>query len=300
MGTDQQVEPTREWQPANEIEHELANALTAGDVRGYAQTVLSAPLYLPVPPDLGTEGWRELVVALGLTSPHVQAFTSLTGMSTVLGPYATEYREGDFATLARFWPDPDVVLALNPGLPISTTLPLTALAGLADGDESLVLGADVATAVAEEAQARIREVCLTELGAVMPVNGSEQLAEWETSLASAAEQGDVETFLGVLLEADVVVPTTTAVPDPDQITEPDFPWRTVSVGGLPVIPLLSSADALAAEQPRVQVPFLAALAGWPSTDHMMCLNPGSPTELFLSGEAIAELVGVLTQSATEA
>jgi hypothetical protein len=287
------VEPATaapEWRPANEVERELANALEAGDARGYARTVLTAPLYVPVPPDPNTRGWSELVEALELTGPHLQAFTSLDGLAMVVGRFVDQYRESDFATLARFWPDPAVPLALNPGLPINATLPLNALTGLANGDEALVLVDDVGTSLTEEAQTRIREACLAELGAEVPAYGSAVLGEWEIALTAAAEQGDVETFLGVLLEADVVVPTTAAVADPDLVTEPGFPWRTVSVGGLPVVPLFSSAAALAARQPRVQVPFLAALAGWPGEDHLLCFNPGGPTELVLSGQAIAELV----------
>lgn len=288
---------TPEWQPANEVELQLATALATEDSSAYAQAVLAAPLYLPVPPGADTAGWPELLRELDLDFPHVLAFTSLAGMGTVLGKYVEEYHEGDFPTLARFWPDPTVPLALNPGLPISAVVPLNVLTALADGNESLVSAGEVADAMAEESQARIRQACLAELGAVASPAGPEPAGELEIALATAARQGDINEFVATLLESEVVVPTATTVVDPDLIVEPDFPWRTVSVGGLPVTTVFSSAAMLdrvgPVTQPRVQVPFISVIAAWPGEEHLLCLNPGSRTEMFLSGEAIAELFGAL-------
>lgn len=296
------MEPDTEqvWQPANEVELALLNAVSEGDARGYARTVLSAPLYVPMPPTVDTEGWLEFVRALELDFPHVQAFTSLEGMSTVVTPFVSQYHEGDFAALARFWPDPDVVLAINPGLPISAVLPLNALTALAEGDESVLPAADLADAVSEEAQNRVRQACLAELGGGTPPVGPEPAGELETRLAGAADRGDAGAFLETLLDAEVVVPTTTAVENPDLITDADFPWRIVSVGGLAVVPMFTSAAMLdrvsSTEQPRVRVPFLTVLACWPSEEHLLCLNPSSQTELLLSGEAIEGLIGSLVAS----
>lgn len=296
------MEPDTEqvWQPANEVEFALLSAVSDGDARGYARTVLSAPLYVPLPPGPDTKGWLEFVQALGLDFNHVQAFTSLEGMSTVVAPFVTEYHEGDFATLARFWPDPTVVLAINPGLPINAVLPLNALSALADGDESILPAADLADAMAEEAQVRVRQACLAELGDGRRPVGPEPAGELEMSLAGAADRGDANAFLNALFDAEVVVPTTTAVADPDLITDSDFPWRIVSVGGLAVVPMFTSAAMLdrvaSAEQPRALVQFLTVLACWPSEEHLLCLNPGSQTELFLSGETIENLVGSLVAS----
>lgn len=290
------MEPQPDWQPVNETEQALAVALNAGDTRAYAQTVLSAELYLAMPPASDAEGWPELVRELGLDRPHVLVFTSLAGMSTVVGRYVKEYHETDFATLARFWPDPSVALALNPGLPINATLPLHALTGLADGDDSLISVGDLADEAVDQAQARVREAVLTELGGT----DTESTGELETTLIAAAHRGDAEAFLDTLLDAEVVVPTTAAVPDPYQIIEPEFPWHTTNVGGLPVIAMFSSAGLLAADRPRVTVPFVAALAGWPGEDHLLCFNPGTRTELFLSGEAITEMINELASFATGA
>jgi hypothetical protein len=292
---------TAEWRPANEIEHGLMAALMAGDAREYARIVLSAPLYLPVP---DAEGWPELE----LTGPHVVAFTSLVGLSTVVGKDGLTYHEGDFPTLARFWPDPTVLLALNPGLPITATLPLNVLTGLADDDEVLVTANELGFAVAEESQAKVRQACLADLGDVSPTS-PEPMGKLETALTSAAVHGDTEAFLEALLGAEVVLPTEAVVTNPNLITTPDFPWHTVSVGGLPVIMMFSSEEMLdriapAARPrirmplPRIRVPFAAVLAGWPSDEHLLCLNPGSRTELFLSGEAIESLVTTLATALT--
>lgn len=296
------MEPDTEqvWQPANEVELALLSAVSQGDARDYARTVLSAPLYVPIPPGPDTTGWLEFVHALGLDFTHVQAFTSLEGMSTVVSPFVTEYHEGDFATLARFWPDPTVVLAINPGLPINAILPLNTLRALAEGGEAAVTAGDLADAMSEEAQIRVRQACLAELGNGAPPVGPEPAGELEMSLAGAADRGDANGFLATLLDAEVVVPTTTTVADPDVITESEFPWRTVSIGGLAVVPMFTSAAMLdrvaSAEQPRARLEFLTVLACWPSEEHLLCLNPGSPTELFLSGEAIENLVGSLIGS----
>jgi hypothetical protein len=287
---------TAEWRPANEIERDLAAALMAGDTREYARIVLSAPLYLPVP---DAEGWPELA----LTGEHVVAFTSLTGLSTVVGKDGLSYHEADFPTLVRFWPDPTVLLALNPSLPINATLPLNVLTALADDDETLVTASELGFAVAEESQAKVRQACLADLGSGRPA-GQEPMGKLEAALTSATVHGDVEAFLEALLDAEVVLPTEAAVTDPDLITTPNFPWHVVTVGGLPVITMFSSAEMLdrvaPAERPRLRVPFMAALANWPSEEHLLCFNPGSRTELFLSGEAIASLVATLaTAMATQ-
>jgi hypothetical protein len=291
------MRPSPDWQPVNETEQALAIALNAGDARDYARTVLSATLYLAVPPAPDTAGWPELVRELEIDQPHMLVFTSLAGLSSVVGKYVKQYRETDFSTLARFWPDPSVLMALNPGLPINATLPLHAITGLADGDESLVPMGELAAVATEEAQAAVRAALLAELGGA----DTESAGELETFLITAAHRGDFEAFLDALLGAEVVVPTTTAVPNPDQIIDPGFPWHTTEVGGLPVIAIFSSASLLAEERPRVTVPFVAAMAGWPDEKHVLCFNPGTRTELFLSGEAIAELVNELaTFAATEA
>lgn len=291
------MRPSPDWQPVNETEQALAIALNAGDARDYARTVLSATLYLAVPPTPDTDGWPELVRELEIDQPHMLVFTSLAGLSSVVGKYVEQYRETDFPTLARFWPDPSVVMALNPGLPINATLPLHAITGLADGDESLVPMGELAVVATEEAQAAVREALLAELGGT----DTESTGELEAFLITAAHRGDFEAFMDALLGAEVVVPTTTSVANPDQIIDPGFPWHTTQVGGLPVIAIFSSAAQLAEERPRVTVPFVTAMAGWPDEQHLLCFNPGTRTELFLSGEAIAELVNELAAAAaTEA
>lgn len=291
------MEPQPDWAPVNETEQALAIALNAGDARAYARTVLSAQLYVAVPPAPDTAGWPELVSELELDGPHLLVFTSLAGLSTVVGRFVENYRETDFATLARFWPDPSVVMALNPGLPINATLPLHVVTGLAEGDQSLIPTAELATVASEEAQDRVRAAVLAELGGA----DIEPTGPLEALLLAAAHRGDFEAFLDALMEAEVVVPTTTAVTDPDQIIQPDFPWHTTDVGGLPVISIFSSTTLLAAEHQRVTVPFVAAMAGWPGEEHLLCFNPGTRTELFLSGAAITEMVSELaTFAAREA
>jgi hypothetical protein len=258
-------------------------------------------LYLPMLPERDSEDWRELTQGLGLAGEHLLAFTSPDALSGVVGRYAREYRAGDFATLARFWPDPGTMLALNPGLPIRAILPLHALAELAQGSESLVTVDDLQAAITDEVHTQLRQGCLTELGNGEPPLGAEPENELEVLLSEAAGRQDADAFLDALLDAEVVVPTT--APEPGPIGESGFPWRHITVGDVRVITMFSSPGMLdrvaSAEQHRVRVPFLSALAGWPGEEHMLCFNPGGQTELILSGEAVAELFSVVAESSLD-
>ncbi|MGP4016895.1 SseB family protein [Saccharopolyspora sp. 5N708] len=286
-----------EWQPANEIERELVAALDAGDSRRYAQIVLESPLYLPVLPEPGSELRRDLDEFMPLDRAHVLAFTSPEALSHGLGPYSLGHREVDVAALARNWPGPDHQFALNPGLPIGVVLPLDALSRLVDGEEALIPVEDAEAVLAEQVQAEIRELCLAELcggvapGAAAPAN------ELEAALAQAVERQDPDAFLSALVDALVVVPMSGPVSE--DFDGANFPWLRIG----PAIPVFSSTELLARTAPRVaehiELPFLAVAANWPGREHVLCFNPGSGTELIMSGEGVDELVEVIAEMLSE-
>jgi hypothetical protein len=288
-----------EWLPANEVERDLAVALETGDSRRYARILLSAPLFLPVLPEAGSELRDELERRLPLSHEHVLVFTSPAAISGVLGEFSRGWKETDMTSLARLWPDPRYQLALNPGLPIGAVLPLGALPRLADGSETLVAIDDLQERLVEETQAQIRQDCLAELGGgpgpidVRPVNRT------EVELLAAAKAQDADAFLETLINAEVVVPTTESVADPLSMAEADFPWQEVG----PAIPVFSTTAMLARAAPDVahyvEAPFLLVAANWPSEEHVLCFNPGSSTELILSGDGVDQLIAAVAEGLSE-
>ncbi|NIH84487.1 SseB family protein [Amycolatopsis granulosa] len=287
------MEPS--WQPGNDVEHALAAALDAGDSRRYAQLLLAAPVYLPVLPARDTPEWRELLELLLLEHEHLLVFTSPQSLAAVLGRFARDHVRTSFAEIAAQWPaGSSLQLAINPGLPIGAVLPPGGLVALAEGREDLVAASDVQDAVLDSMRRQVRGLVLEEFtagrepGPVPPPSNA-----LETELAAAIGGQDENAYLEVLVSGAVVVPTSRPVPDPGALGDEDFPWHTVGQGDFPVITLFSSAemlDRIGAGQPYVTLPFLEVLARWPGERHVLCFNPGTETELILSGEGVFELV----------
>ncbi|GAA4013214.1 hypothetical protein GCM10022247_39900 [Allokutzneria multivorans] len=280
------------WGPANEVEREIAEALTAGDGRRFANAVIAAPLYLPVLPEHGSERWRELSAQLPLDQPHVLVFTSPDAMSRLLGSYTRGHIETDYASLTRSWPGPQFQLAINPGLPIGSVMPVEALDQLRTGKEQLIPAEALSSLVEERVNKQMRDLCLAGLGlgvGVLP-RPAPPANELEAALAKASSEADGEAFLAALWEADVVVPTSEAVEEIELDPEQGFPWLDFE----DAIPVFTSQEQLERTSSSVEfsavVPFLALLALWPDSHHMLCLNPGAPTELFLSGETLLSIL----------
>jgi len=279
------------WQPDNEIERALQAALAERDGRRYAQLLLAAPVYLPVLPERDTPEWRELVSQLPLEREHLLVFTSPRSMEVVLGPFAPDHIATTFGEIRAQWRAGSTLqLAINPGLPIGVVLPPDALIALAEGREQLVAAADVQEAAYEQVRRRVRGLVLEEFGAgrepgpVPPPSN-----ELEAQLAGAIGRQDEDAYLEALVNAQVIVATTGPAREPGG----DVTWRTTSRGDFPVVVLFSSPamlNRIAPGQPHTTVPFLGVLAEWPDEDHVLCFNPGTETELILTGEGVFELV----------
>ncbi|WP_086829092.1 SseB family protein [Allokutzneria sp. NRRL B-24872] len=280
------------WGPANEVEREIAEALTTGDGKRFANAVITSPLYLPVLPEQGSERWRELSAQLPLDQPHVLVFTSTDAMSLLLGSYTRGHIETDYTSLVRSWPGPQFQLAINPGLPIGSVMPVEALEQLRTGKEELIPAEALSSLVEERVTKRMRELCLAGLGlgvGVLPA-AAPPANELEEALDKASAEADGEAFLAALWESDVVVPTSEEVEEIVLDPEVGFPWLDFE----DAVPVFTSQEQLERTSNSVEfsavVPFLALLALWPDAHHTLCLNPGAPTELILSGETLLSIL----------
>jgi hypothetical protein len=119
---------TDAWEPANQLEHQLRDALRDGDQDTYFALVSAAELFVPLPPD---EAETVLANPSAFTWPtntregrtHVLAYTSAEAGRTCLGPAYQHFVRMTLADMARTWPDQEWWLALNSGLPIEGYLP---------------------------------------------------------------------------------------------------------------------------------------------------------------------------------
>jgi hypothetical protein len=118
---------TDAWEPANQLEHQLRDALRDGDQDTYFSLLTGVELFVPLPPvDADPE-----VKQAPFTWPtsthdgrtHVLAYTSSEAGRACLGPTYQQFVRMTLADMARSWPDQEWWLALNSGLPIESYLP---------------------------------------------------------------------------------------------------------------------------------------------------------------------------------
>jgi hypothetical protein len=118
--------------PATDVERSLAQAKAGDDIEGYAETLLrSVGMVVPVGPgsrDITDPAFPWIRLADDEPAGPIVAFTSVERLRDRHGEQA--FVPVDFATLAASWPDPDVGLAVDPGLPHGAVLVGEALAYL--------------------------------------------------------------------------------------------------------------------------------------------------------------------------
>jgi hypothetical protein len=152
---------TDAWEPANQLEQQLRDALRDGDQDTYFALVSAAELFVPLPP-----GEADVVgdVPPSFTWPtsardgrtHVLAYTSGEAARACLGPTYEQFVRLTLSDVARTWPDQEWWLALNSGLPIEGYLPAWFIGQLTAGIAPIPGEAppqDVAPAEAAPAQA---------------------------------------------------------------------------------------------------------------------------------------------------
>ena len=122
------------WEPSNEIEHRLREALRAEDQDGYFRTLAQIELVLPLSYEdangSGADTWATWTTD---DRTHILAFTSETALQVCLRDNAGASRRVSFAALAESWPDEEWWLAVNPGLPIEGYLPAWFVSQVAQG-----------------------------------------------------------------------------------------------------------------------------------------------------------------------
>ncbi|WP_156926098.1 SseB family protein [Glycomyces arizonensis] len=123
------------WEPSNETEHRLREALRADDQDGYFRILSQIELVLPLsyedPTGLGgADTWATWTTD---DRTHILAFTSETALAVCLRDNAGSSRRVRFSALAEAWPDEEWWLAVNPGLPIEGYLPAWFVSQVAQG-----------------------------------------------------------------------------------------------------------------------------------------------------------------------
>ncbi|MQM25206.1 SseB family protein [Glycomyces albidus] len=122
------------WEPSNEIEHRLREALRAEDQDGYFRILAQIELVLPLSYE-GVNGTGADTWATWTTDDrtHILAFTSESALQICLRDNAGSSRRVTFQSLAEAWPDEEWWLAVNPGLPIEGYLPAWFVLQVAQG-----------------------------------------------------------------------------------------------------------------------------------------------------------------------
>ncbi|WP_025273577.1 SseB family protein [Haloglycomyces albus] len=111
------------WEPSNEIEHRLREALRAEDQEGYFSILSQIELLLPVSQDDPSGVNASWATWTSDDRTHVLAFTSETAMNACLSGGAGPAKPHRLPALAAAWPNEQWWLAVNPGLPIEGYLP---------------------------------------------------------------------------------------------------------------------------------------------------------------------------------
>ncbi|MGP4016893.1 SseB family protein [Saccharopolyspora sp. 5N708] len=293
-----------QWRPVNSVESGMLAALEDGDGTRYAQLLRGATLYLPTD-DEGIAAWPGWLPSVDADQTVV--FTSPEALFGVFGPAATNYQELDLAALRVRFGDPDRQLLVDPGTPVGVFLSFNDIDELASGRQQLMAMQDVEDAVVDEVLEEVREMVLAELGsdAETAARALDEASanDLEARLLAAVDEQNFDEFVFALVTSEVVVPTRRPVPDAAQPAAQGSPWRVVGGEQSPVIPVFTSTEVLDRIAPsnahRVQLPLLTLLTNWPSEEHVLLLNPGTPTELTLPGPAVPDLITAAQQANQE-
>jgi hypothetical protein len=265
------MELTPAWQPANDVERGMQDALSRGDVEGYRRVLGSATILLPVPPSMATPGASEEPVPWATGEfegrTYILAFTSPEALRLAVGTDTTAYRPVVFADVAHIWPDPVAWLAVDLGTPIQSVL---------------------------DAEGVAMTAWLGELSAY-PVDGA---------LRAAVRANDEAAYAVALLAADVVVPIRAEAASVAELTDPMFGWwKTETAEGQPVIVVYTSPQRLRADlgdAEHLVVDLSELVTAWPDRAYALAVNPGTPVAGLISGAAVQGLAGWVARAEEEA
>jgi hypothetical protein len=249
------------WQPANDTQRRLLEALSTGDVRGYFTILCDAQLYLPGFLADGPEATSQKLVTMvrgGLT--YLPVFTAVESLAAFVHEVAEAVRTTTVADLARSWPDPAWRLAVDPNLPIGVVSPIDDVTRAAEGDLAVPLLPPGPDGERFEPASQVEYVM------------------W---LAKSAARPAV--YLDALVVAGVLVPV-----------DSERSWRVAADEDGPVITAFTSAQRLAEAIPdgvsTRSVDFLTLARDWPGSGVRLAVNPATPIDAWFTGTQVAELV----------
>ncbi len=248
------------WQPANDVEHRMRDAMAADDVPGYVRALGSGPLYLPgfeAEPD----GRQRLLTRVREGRTYVLVFTSVEALADAVGSLTADWRPTTLVDLAAGWPDPAWGLLVSPNTSIGAYLEPEHISQIAE--------------------------------LVSPERSLPNADERERMMRSAQQGGNPAGYLDLLVTSDVLVPVE-APAGPDDLAAPDFPWLVTTVDDQPAVPVFTSAarlrEGLPGEPASVPVAFVAVLRAWPDPRYRLAVNPGSAIDATFTGGQVPDLL----------
>jgi hypothetical protein len=266
-----QPEALPRWEPANDVERQLADAATAGDQRTYFRVLTQGPLYLPgFGKPLAAGAHRTLLtVQLGQTT-CLLAFTSVPALTAYVQKYAAEAADGaavpdaywvsDVDELVQKWPDPAWRLALDPNLGIGAVVSIQDVVAGAAGEVTLPTRAQL---VAER------------YAGFAPAN------DVERRMDAALDADDPQAFFAALATASLILP---------QAPPPGCAPDTVAV----FTSAQRLAESVSGQVATVTVRFPEIVARWPDPAHRLAVNPYTALAVTIAG---SDLPGLLPSGA---
>ena len=249
------------WKPVNETEEAMVQALLREDTRAYFQALVDATLYLPA---FSGPGPQQLVTCQAGDDTYLLVFTSAQALASRLAG-VDAFNVTSYPELVAKWPDPALLLAVDPDLPIQGYMPIHVVAEGAAGRVDLP-------------------------GIEAPAPAAFPAAnDTERALAAAAAQADVDGVIDALVRAGVYLPTAGPVTD---LTAADFAWHFVDAEP-PAIAVFTSVDRVRegpATPPTVPVAFVDVALAWPDPAYDLVVNPGSELELTIPGAHVLGFV----------
>lgn len=275
------------WQPANDVERLMLDALVRNHSQDYFRLVATAPLYLPVfLSDANTDRQRVVVKTIDEVE-HLLVFTSVRGLTGyVEAGYTPESRPDGYALtsyeeLAARRPDPEWRLAINPGQPIDAYVEIDAVMHAALGDLRIPLADELIDPDGVGERAPIP-------ADFVPANEAEQAIEYGLS------RRDVDVAIDALVVADVLVVTAEPTRPDAALTDPDFPWQLEQIDDIPSICVFTSrqrlAEVLPPGTPAYPTSFVKLALAWPDDDCQLVVDIGSAIELSFEGAMMPSFV----------